>query len=58
MPDAPTQSTRPPLLADTAAMDEEDILDAMRHLGGYLDISPTDALALLQEADDRGSPGD
>ena len=47
MPDAPTRPTRP---ADMADMAEEDILDAMRHLGGYLDISPTDALALYRLA--------
>ena len=47
MPEAPTWPTLP---ADLAAMDEEDILDAMRRLGGYLDISPTDALALYRLA--------
>lgn len=36
--------------APAVDMAEEDILDAMRGLGGYLDISPADALAVYRLA--------
>ena len=44
MPDHDASSALPGALAET------DILDAMRGLGGYLDISPADALAVYRLA--------
>ena len=45
----------PPDMTDMADMAVEDILDAMRRLGGYVDISPADALALYRLAYDHAS---
>ncbi|MHC1788126.1 CBS domain-containing protein [Solidesulfovibrio sp.] len=47
MPNAPDSPARPGPAADLAI---EDILDAMRGIGGYLDVSPGDALALYRLA--------
>jgi CBS domain-containing membrane protein len=46
---APGRPVTPPDLA------VEDVLDAMRRLGGYLDIAPDDALALYRLAYDQAS---